>query len=104
MPEQVQIALDPALGLTADELITAWRASQTATATGQLTKVTAQPKSYLDPDTVMLVLNTFVAITAGVLTNFISDFLKEKYYPKPPPTVKIMKLEDGETFVVTLEA
>ncbi len=103
MPEQYQIALDPALGLAADEFIAAWNASQTAAEAGQLVKMSAQPKSYLDPDTVMLILNTLVGITAGVLTNLITDLLKEKYYPKKPPTIKIIQPDGSEMFAVILE-
>ncbi len=103
MSQEFQIALDPSLNLTPEELTAAWNASPEALAAGSLATEGAAPKSFLPPEAAVLVLQTAVTIASTLLADLLYDLLKEKFYPKKPKVVTIDQGDGRPTIVVTIE-
>lgn len=98
MPEQIQIALDPELGIAPETLIAAWNANAPTRSVGQLA-ASAQAAPAFDPTALLIVLNTAVAVATGVLTSLLTDLLKEKYLPQKPEIIEIHQ-PDGQKIVI----
>ncbi len=103
MSQQTQIALDPSLNLTPEELTAAWNASPEALAAGTLMPERSPQESYLSSDAVVLVLQTAVTIASTLLADLLYDLLKEKFYPQKPKVVTIDQGDGRPTIVITIE-
>ena len=99
MPQQIQIALDPDLGLDPETFIAEWNGRSQTNTVGQLHLAPADSVAFHDPNALMLVLETAVAIATSVLTTVLTDYLKEKYYPKEPEITEIQQ-PDGKTIII----
>ncbi|WP_420632264.1 hypothetical protein [Candidatus Leptofilum sp.] len=98
MSEQIQIALDPELGIDPETLIAAWNGDSQTSNLGELTASTdASP--YYDPTAIVIVLNAAVAIASGILTSLLTDLIKDKYLPKKPEIIEIHQ-PDGQKIVI----
>ena len=98
MPEQIQIALDPELGLAPETLIAAWNENAPTSDLGQLT-ASAEAAPAFDPTAILIVLNAAIAVASGVLTSLLTDLLKEKYLPQKPEIIEIHQ-PDGQKIVI----
>ncbi len=103
MSQEFQIALDPSLNLTPEELTAAWNASPEALAAGRLTTERTALESYLSADAAVLLLQTAVTIASTLLADLLYDLLKEKFYPKKPKVVTIDQGDGRPTIVITIE-
>ena len=99
MPQHIQIALDPAVGIEPEALATAWNGRSPTNTLGNLHTAPAASTSYHDPHMTMLVLETAVSIAAGILGNLLTDIIKEKFVSQPPTIIEIQQ-PDGTTTVV----
>lgn len=103
MSQEFQIALDPSLNLTPEELTAAWNASPEALAAGQLAPERTALESYLSADAAVLLLQTAVTIASTLLADLLYDLLKEKFYPKKPKVITIDQGDGRPTIVITVE-
>ena len=99
MSQQIQIAIDPAVGIAPEALAAEWNGRSTTNTLGNLHTAPAASTSYHDPHTTMLVLETAVVLASGVLTNLLTDIIKEKFVKKPPIIIE-MQQPDGTTTIV----
>lgn len=100
MAAQVQIALDPTLEIDAAEMAASWNADAQASRLGRLTVERDAGRTFHDPNALGLVLEVATVVASGVLVNVIHDFLKEKYYHRPPPEVIEVPQPDGRRIIV----
>ena len=102
MTQQLQIALDPQLGIAPDDFVVAWNQNETALEAGRV-GLSQTMRSTFDPGTAALLLTTAIGITSGVLTSLIYDIIKEKVLPQKQPEVRQQTLPDGtKVIIVTL--
>jgi hypothetical protein len=96
-----RLAFDPALDLAAEELASAWNASEYAEqATASLQPVSAA--SFPMGEMTVLLLSAALSIPASVISTFISDYLKRKFPGKQPPVVEVTTITtpDGEPLFI----
>jgi len=96
-----RLAFDLALDLAAEELASAWNASEyaeQATASPQPVSAASFPMGEMT----VLLLSAALSIPASVISTFISDYLKRKFPGKQPPVVEVTTITtpDGEPLFV----
>jgi hypothetical protein len=111
-----QIALDPDLGVSAEEFATAWNQAPTCRKLAEAQTSTLSPKSYpLDPQLIQqgLVLLSGAAGAAGALAldalkdavkDKLTDYFKEKLSRKPSLKVEAVRQPDGAYLLVVKES
>lgn len=96
------IALDPSLGISMEEFVTAWNQSEHAEE-GKLISQNEPTRSLSpDPTTMMAIFNGVIAISTGVLTAFVSELLKKKFIDKDKPKITTTTIEtpDGTPLLI----
>ncbi|GJM41098.1 MAG: hypothetical protein DHS20C20_13800 [Ardenticatenaceae bacterium] len=100
MSQQIQIALDPELGLDPEALIAAWNNDAETNSVGKLKPAsTGNTVVFHDPHALIVVLETAVVITSGILISLLTDLIKEKYLPQKPEIIEIHQ-PDGQKIVI----
>ncbi|MAT98653.1 MAG: hypothetical protein CL608_16035 [Anaerolineaceae bacterium] len=100
MSEQIHIALDPELGLNPETFIAAWNNDAQTSQVGELkSSPTSDTVVFHDPQAMIVVLETAVAIATGILINLLTDLIKEKYMTKKPEIIEIHQ-PDGQKIVI----
>jgi hypothetical protein len=102
MLQKFQIAIDPALEIDEAAFIAAWNANPQALAAGRVAK-NETTRGTFSPEFAVLVMQTAVSITSGVLTSLIVDLLKDKYIQSPPPQVIIQEQPNGQKIIIIKE-
>lgn len=82
MTQQIQIALDPSLGVDAETLLAAWNGDGALAELGVMGKTAVSPRHFHDPSLIHLVLEASIGIAVGVITSQITDLLKSTYNKK----------------------
>ena len=92
-----QVILSPELSITPEAFIAAWNADPACRDTAPAVRVDAPPAGYpLDPATVLVFLGgVATTIATGVITNLISDLLKQKFFTtaQQPSSVDIVVID-----------
>ncbi len=96
-----RIAFEPDLGLLASEFVEAWNNSPFGKES--LAEVPqSSNNTFLSPEITGVLIAAAVSIPAGVITNFISEYLKKKFLEKNSAKVTITTIEtpDGKPLLV----
>jgi hypothetical protein len=95
------VALDPQLGITASEFVTAWNASEHAedapASVGE-----APQESFMAPEATVALIAAVASIPATVIANFVSEYLKHKFIEEDDPniTVTTISAPDGQPVLI----
>ena len=100
MSQQIQIAIDPTMGIEPDAFAAEWNGRFPTNILGNLHTVPAGSTSYHDPHTTMLILETAVVLASGVLTNLLTDIIKEKFVTKPPIIIEMQQPDGTMTIII----
>ncbi len=107
---QQQIALDPQLGLSAEEFMEAWNQSEHSDdAVAMISKESGE--TFMSPELTVALIAVAASIPAGVLTAFISALLTKKFLEKekpeqaaPTPKISVTIIEingpDGQPLMI----
>lgn len=102
-----QIALTPDLEISPEEFAAAWNEVQEAQAIGSTTLIRSTSKSYLDPATLTIIITTLTSIGSGVVTNVLSEVIKNALAKKGKPQKRTksttLKQPDGTQLIVVEE-
>ena len=95
------LAIDPALHLSAEELATAWNGGAQATE-AEASVEAASAAGFPMGEVTVLMLSAALSIPATVIATFITDYLKQKFSGKQPPSVEVTTIStpDGEPLFV----
>jgi hypothetical protein len=92
-----QVILSPELSITPEAFIAAWNADPSCRDTALAARLDAPPAGYpVDPGTVLVFLGgVATTLATGVITNLISDLLKQKFFhtKQPPSSMDIVVIE-----------
>ena len=92
-----QVSLSPELWISPEAFIAAWNTDSAGRDTAPAARVDAPPAGYpVDPGTVLVFLGgVATTLATGVITNLISDLLKQKFFPtaQQPSSVDIVVIE-----------
>jgi hypothetical protein len=108
-----QIALDPGLGVSAEEFAAAWNQTTTCRELAQAWTSTLSPKGYpLDPQLIqqglVLLSGAAGALALDALKNAVkdklTDYFKEKLSRKPSLKVEAVRQPDGAYLLVVKES
>jgi hypothetical protein len=103
--DQLNVALDPSLGLSADELVEAWNASPGLRAKAEAKRKRTAPGTFLDPMLAQGLVSFAVSVAGGLTTNLILDFirarLKAKGNESMPVEIEQRELPTGERLLIT---
>lgn len=99
MTQQVQIALDPALGLRSKALVSAWNEAEMTRLVGAAVLDPSPPTTFFAEDAAVALLTVANSIAASVLANLLTDLLKEKFGVQKTETV-VVERPDGKTIII----
>jgi len=101
-----QIVIEPGLGVSADEFISAWNDDPECQGYGQAQMSETRPEAYgIDPYTTMIFVGGLIGtITVNTLSNFITVFLAKRFSRDPgqPIGFEVVTVEqqDGSYLLV----
>jgi hypothetical protein len=101
---QLSLALDPKLGLSADELVTAWNADPDLRSKAAANHERPALGTLLDPLLAHGLVSLAVSVAGGLTTNLILDFLrgrlKAKGQENPAVEIEQRELPTGERLLI----
>lgn len=99
MTQQLQIALDPALGLHGKALVSAWNEAETTRSVGVAVLDPSPSATFFAGDVIVALLTVANSIAASVLANLLTDLLKEKFGVQKTETA-VVEQPDGKTVII----
>ena len=103
--DKLALALDPRLGLTADEIVASWNADPALREKAEARREQAAPGTFLDPLMAQGLVSLAVSTAGGLTTNLILDFirarLKTKGKEETPIEIEQRELPTGERILIT---
>jgi hypothetical protein len=92
---QYRIALDPQLGLSADEFARAWNASPHA----QDAPASVEPVAkgtFMSPEMTIALISAAASIPTAVIAGVVTEYLKKKFLDKDVPQVTVTTISPPE--------
>lgn len=92
-----RIAIDPQIGLSADEFVENWNKSQHSL-DAPATVDDKKGATFLSPETALALITAAISVPATVIATFVSDYLKKKFLDQGAPKVSATSTltPDGE--------
>jgi hypothetical protein len=99
MPQEFQIIFDPALALRGEAFTAAWNQAEKTAPIARAALDPARPSTFFDLEAVNVVLTVAVSVTGGILSNLLTDLLKEKFGLNNTESQTIER-PDGKTIII----
>lgn len=99
MTQEIQIALDPALGVRGKALVSGWNEGEKTRAVGTAVLDPSPPTHFFAAEAAVIALTLANSIAAGILCNLLTDLLKEKFGVQKTEAV-IVEQPDGTTVII----
>ena len=102
--DKLTLALDPRLGLTADEIVAGWNADPTLREKAEAKRGQATPGTFdptLAQTLVTLAVSVAGSITSGLVLELIKARLKAKGKEETPVEIEQRELPTGERILIT---
>jgi hypothetical protein len=99
MPQEFQIVFDPALALRGEAFTAAWNQAEKTAPIARAALDPFRPSTFFDLEAVNVVLTVAVSVTGGILSNLLTDLLKEKFDLNNAEP-QIIERPDGKIIIV----
>jgi len=93
--------IDPNLTLSTEEFVSHWNQSDAGKA-NPASLMSDPSKTFLSPELTVAAIAVAVSIPAQVIANLVSDYLKQKFAPKPAPKITTTEVRnpDGSLLLI----